>query len=331
MNNRNQFSGFFPHPLSWVEPVPTVEEIIENQQLLALDAKNYDRSGYTVRVARDGMILLQINTLEDEIKEINKLWEGDLTRAKSYGNPWAIYIKHLNVLYFLLECGMHIPGKHNHYTYDYCELGRTDMRRVTYDESDIVKSQAIYGHQTRQDLIRRGKIEMEATSSTRSGIKPVFFDEMVILYDEVIEKGLIDDVAGVGKSVSLYKTRDFKSCLLWSWILLETHISWLWEQYLLSNNISGDQKKRMGGRDYTISIKIDSLKISGVIENKDYEVLDNGRKSRNDLVHEGKLKDSRPQIVTTCRDMINLVRKFFKERHNIDLSFSDHPHGTHGL
>jgi len=131
------FCGFYPYRPIIIGEI-TKEDFQKNPSLLSQDCQKFEYEGYSLRMARDSMILLRIDSIEKEIKDIDESWEGDLAMAKSYDGPWNQYLKHLNVLYFLLECVMHYPGKRNISLFDYSEIDRNDLRRITYDDKVLL-------------------------------------------------------------------------------------------------------------------------------------------------------------------------------------------------
>ena len=276
------------------------------------------------------MIQLRLPEVEAEIENVNETMDRDFSANMSFDGPWSTYVTHLSVLYFLLECVMHLPGKRNHYMYDFSWLDRGDLRRVGFQD-DVPYAQNTYGTETTADRVRFGKLQLTLTDKKRHGSEREFFDDMHSLYQEVTKRDLLKEVAAVAKCLSHYKTRDFESALLWTWIWLEGQTSRLWVEHLENNGIGGERKKRMLGRDYTAAIQIDSLALLKVISEEELKVLTTIRQSRNDLVHDGKLSRSRPSIEDTTRDALRLLQTFFRRRHRIHLSFHAHPNATSGL
>lgn len=114
--------------------------------------------------------------------------------------------------------------------------------------------------------------------------------------------------------------------------MLEMHISLIWKNFLDRHfTISGDRKKRLEGRDFTVSVRLEMLEVAGAITSDDLAQLTVVRQSRNDLVHEGQVRATRPPIEKTCKEALMLLREMFRKQHRIDLSYSADEHGTPGL
>ena len=55
---------------------------------------------------------------------------------------------------------------------------------------------------------------------------------------------------------------------------------------MAEKKVSRTRQKKLGGRDYTASIKMEMLNIFGFIKMEDYVLLNELRKVRNDFMHE---------------------------------------------
>ena len=207
-----------------MEPIPTDAELETNKSILGHDAAEYETPQYTLRVARDGMILLHVKELEDHIKEVNKSWEN-LYSAKSFDDAWGRYLEYMNVLYFLLESAMHFPGKRNILLFTLFDLNRMNLRRVAYGSDDVPISQVTYGDKQRQDLRRFGGVKAKIADKRVVTINKEIVDDLANLFETVFSKNVIHEVARIASIVCYAKVRNYESSLLWAWIWLETHIA----------------------------------------------------------------------------------------------------------
>ena len=98
------------------------------------------------------------------------------------------------------------------------------------------------------------------------------------------------------QSAKSYGEHDFSTALTMSWTVLEKLVSALWEKMLEDNRsrveghaaipfIGGDRKKKLQGRDYTASVRIEVLSLLGHINIEMYNDLNKVRTSRNDWLH----------------------------------------------
>ena len=98
------------------------------------------------------------------------------------------------------------------------------------------------------------------------------------------------------QSVKSHGEHDFSTSLTMSWTILEKLVSAIWEKMLEDNKsrverdatislIGSDRKKKLRGRDYTASARIEILSLLGHMNIKMYDDLNKVRTSRNDWLH----------------------------------------------
>ena len=71
-----------------------------------------------------------------------------------------------------------------------------------------------------------------------------------------------------------------------SWTILEQYLNFKWDKLLEKKEVLGKRKKKLKGRDYTASIKMEMLNVLGYITKEDYIILNELRKERNKFMHE---------------------------------------------
>ena len=98
------------------------------------------------------------------------------------------------------------------------------------------------------------------------------------------------------QSVKTYGAHDFSTSLTMSWTVLEKLVSSIWKKMIEDNKsrveegatisfIGSDRKKKLQGRDYTASVRLEILSLLGHISMKMYDDLNKVRTSRNDWLH----------------------------------------------
>lgn len=98
------------------------------------------------------------------------------------------------------------------------------------------------------------------------------------------------------QSVKSYREHDFSTSLTMSWTMLEKLVSVIWEKMLEDNKsrvegdatisfIGSDRKKKLRGRDYTASARIEILSLLGHMSINMYDDLNKVRTSRNNWLH----------------------------------------------
>lgn len=91
----------------------------------------YRGTGWSLLVSRDGLVQYHCSRLEEESEAIEQTWAKDLSTARSFEPLWQTYLAHLNVIYFMLECSMHLNT--NITAFEFFELNYLDTTRITYD------------------------------------------------------------------------------------------------------------------------------------------------------------------------------------------------------
>jgi len=110
-----------------------------------------------------------------------------------------------------------------------------------------------------------------------------------------------------------------------AWTACEQLISLLWiemiedakNRVINPSLINKDRIKKLKGRDYPASVKIEMLQINGKISNDIYKLLTDARKSRNDWVHEMKIPDQRK-----VSSGFNALEKLLFETKNIEIHYN---------
>ena len=130
------------------------------------------------------------------------------------------------------------------------------------------------------------------------------------------------------QSVKSYGEHDFSASLIMSWTVLEKFISALWGKMLEDNKrrveggttihfIGGDRRKKLQGRDYTASIRIEILSLLGHINAEMYSDLNKVRTSRNNWLHNFEKVDEK-----TASLAIQTSQRLFEQVTNVKLSLT---------
>ncbi len=106
------------------------------------------------------------------------------------------------------------------------------------------------------------------------------------------------------QSVKAYREHDFSGSLIISWTVLEKLVSDLWNGLIEENRVRGggqdqttfinsERKKRLEGKDYTASVRIEFLSLLNEISLEMYTDLNKIRSTRNDWLHHLEVADDR--------------------------------------
>jgi len=85
------------------------------------------------------------------------------------------------------------------------------------------------------------------------------------------------------------QSSEYTQSFMISWIIIEKHMSWLWEKFLREEGITHSRRKKMMNSTYwTLDFVLETLNLAGRLSPDEYEDLMKLKKKRNDIVHEGE-------------------------------------------
>jgi hypothetical protein len=219
---------------------------------------------HTIKVCRDGRIMLRIEALEqDQSPEAH-------SRVEDIVRRWGEYLDYLNAFYLLLDSSMLEVS--NVCYFNLHEITNRDAFRVRYEdgkstgESAAPESIAAVFHMARysssyppgvpiQDdpfIAIRGVITLDVIKHASSLFARV-----------VASPGLEKTLASFAKSLSEYKVGNYETSVVLSWFIIEAAIPHLWEIHIDSLNcdlprdrkrINRDRRDYLTGRDFPISL-----------------------------------------------------------------------------
>ncbi|HZG39076.1 MAG TPA: hypothetical protein VEZ50_10385 [Nodosilinea sp.] len=322
--------GFYPYQKFSIDQEISEEEIQrENFAAFVREAiYKFEGDGWLFLVSRDGLVQYHRDDLEALSDEISATWEVSLGAAKSHEPVWISYLTHLNVIYFLLECSMHLSI--NIIAFEFFELTYLDTTRITYEDGEPIR-QVNYGGLDLNEMIRFGSYKPNSARDFERFVMPrSVLDGLCNYYlmNIINNQESVNLLHRVAKALSEHNLRSYDNSLVMSWFLLETYINTKWEELLESRNILGKRKATLKGRDYTASVKTEILEMHNLITLSRYEQLNRIRKARNDIAHNF---GSRSATRQESGEALMLVQEIIEER--LNLKFPYHTNGTpiHGL
>lgn len=102
----------------------------------------------------------------------------------------------------------------------------------------------------------------------------------------------------------------FGEAVVISWGVCEQLISVAWKRHLDSKRtepgrVTKDREEKLTGRDYTASVRVEMLELSGVIDHEQYRRLEIARKARNKWAHE--MRVPKQSEVSVCIKAIEIL------------------------
>lgn len=143
----------------------------------------------------------------------------------------------------------------------------------------------------------------------------MFFDQRFVFSKEVFDilaktfsfviskKSLVPLLSGIAKSISEFKIGNFPTSIVLSWFVVESVLIEKWMTFLEVKNTSHNGKKRIDsdlrkkllGRDYTISTISNILELTDIIPFAIFEKVDRVRHYRNNVVHGDMNYECKPE------------------------------------
>lgn len=102
--------------------------------------------------------------------------------------------------------------------------------------------------------------------------------------------------------------------LIGLWAVIEQLLDQMWGEKVANSSISGSRRQKLKSRDYTSSVRIETLRLMGYINDEAYSNLEAARKARNAWIH-GMKEPSCNQL----QNAKNALKKFMLDTQKIDL------------
>jgi hypothetical protein len=316
------FTAFYPSRPFWAGSEVNFDDQsydgwFHNQ--MAEEVFSQSNDTYTMKVCRDGLIMLRIEALEqDQSPEAHPRVEAVVRR-------WGEYLDYLNAFYLLLDSST--LEIFNLCYFNLHEITNRDAFRVRYEDGKST------GESSAPESIAAVFQMARYSSSYPPGI-PIQDDPFIAmrgvitldmikrasgLFDRVVASpGLEKTLASFAKSLSEYKVGNYETSVVLSWFIIEAAIQHLWETHLASLNcelqrgrkrINRDRRDYLTGRDFPISLVSNLLELWDVLPNPLFRDIDTVRGFRNRIVHPGDFEPSAEEAQLTMKTAHAMIER----------------------
>ncbi|BAY07519.1 hypothetical protein [Calothrix sp. NIES-2098] len=325
-----------------------IEQYISS--LLSKEEFVYYHDGYTLKICKDGMILLRIPAISNQIDSIYaEVDRNSLSSSENYIRfikevfvEWSKYIHYLNCIYLLLDsCLLKTGIKY----FEISEISSKDIFGIAFDNGEelgmkISPSAIVFQAVRRFPLLcnctniffrfQRKELPESVFNLLNSNFSTVYSNQKIVKV-----------LAEVTKSLSEYKIANYPTSLVLSWFIIESFVSNLCSNFLESKNqnvtyindegieinckrINSERKAFLIGRDYTISTILNILEISGLIEFNTFKKIDKIRQMRNKIVHADPKSPNNydEKLRKNCQDAFEIITHFIEKEVGIVLAIN---------
>lgn len=293
----------------------------EQMSEVVYEKKNDD---VTLRICRDGQILLRINKLETPDPGVHARSMDEMSAN------WSMYLDHLNCFYLLLDSST--IESDNSSLFNLHEITTRDASRITFKNGKLNSSDI--ATESIAASFQRGRY-----LSSYSPLLPIEFDDKftfrgVIRFETlslagekyfatISKPGAEKHLASYAKSLSEYKVGNYETAIILSWFIIESITNHLWDSHIESLNFKLDdgelriasERKKMLKR-YNADITTNILELFGVLDFSDYKEMEKTRKKRNKIAHGGNYSPTSEDV----REALKLANKMIKKRWGIDFT-----------
>lgn len=246
---------------------------------------------YTIKVCRDGRIMLRVAALELE------RGSGEHEKIEETVKRWGEYLDFLNAFYLLLDSSTIEVDKRSYFNLH--EITTRDAFRVNYEGGRCVGENI--ATESVASVFQMGRygsgwaIEYDPKTMMRQVISIDAIEHASIEFAKVVASpGLEKTLATFAKSLSEYKVGNYETSVILSWFITEAVISDLWKTHIDSLNsdlpegrkrINRERRDFLTGHDFTMSLISNLLELWGVLPHTQFEAIDAVRGFRNKIVH----------------------------------------------
>lgn len=331
------FTAFYPsHPFWAVSEVnfdvPNFDGWFYDQ--MVEDVYSTSNDAFALKISRDGRIQVRISHIESENDAGGKSQFNNSVRL------WGDYLDYLNAFYLLLDSAtLEIEG----FTYfNLHEITTRDAFRATYLDGvatgERIATESLASTfqvgRSASDYRTEMPIEHDSRIRNRCVVSFAVISHAASKFEQVVAtRGLEKTVATFAKSLAEYKVGNYETSVVLAWFIIETAINALWVKYLEGQNsklpsgkrrISEVRKRFLIGRDFTTSIVLNMMELSGVLNHEMFEEIDAVRGFRNKIVHGHKFSpgaDEAQSALQAARAMIE-TQLGFRFQPNLNCAFN---------
>lgn len=309
---------FYPTNPMWVGPCPDFARFrkggISLAEFMGEQVIRDQSDGFSVVFCKDGMCMLRIDALENEMWAVRKKeGSGGVSEdeKRRLSERWLSlhrqYLHYLNAMQILLDSAVLQVNRYAFLHSAALRLG--DVFPIVIDKTrlcPVVDYSGCAGfHATRNDL-HKGRwpenydqtvpIEEDERITRRREVPEEVFQQARDQFEKAFRHNHgIDILSQILVAVDNYNVANYSVALVQGWFLIELFLNMCWVDFLAEQQVSSpgdgprinaERRKILTGRDFTASIISNVLELTGRIETDLFKKIDRLRKARNVVSHD---------------------------------------------
>jgi hypothetical protein len=286
---------------------------------------------FSLRVCRDGRIMLRVASLERE-EDPNAIQNPEEATGR-----WGEYLDYLNAFYLLLDSAT-VERQRFHY-FNLHEITTRDAFRVTFENGNELSASSPI--ESVGASFQFGRYLSTYLTGVPVQHTPQIAHRVVIPLEDITHAvhqfaqafpttALVNALAAFAKALGEYKAGNYETSIVLAWFVTETAIVHFWNVHLDSMNaeleggrkrINAERRKFLTGRDFTISIVSNLLELWGVFPHTLFSEIDDVRGFRNAVVHRKDFSPTGQNALLAIR----LARAMIERRWGFNFTPNEQP------
>lgn len=295
-----KFTCFYPSRRFWAGSkvdfsAQKIDDCFYKQMSEEVFSEEHDT--HTVKVCRDGMVMVRIESLEAGGSHRANLSVGDVVKR------WSAYLDYLNSFYLLLDSSVFELSSISYF--DFHEITKRDAFRMRCNDEkyasehpgcdslalDFIMGRSLTSYSSEDSLEFHHKIMLREVIPIGT-IQHAYKKFMKVMDVPGLQKKL----SSFAKSLGEYKVGNYETSIVLAWFVTEEILNDLWVGHIDGldkkfdgdkRRVSRDRKNFLMGREFTVSVVSNLLELWDVLTFEQLKDLDKVRKCRNAIAHSG--------------------------------------------
>jgi hypothetical protein len=325
MDCKSYFS-FYPSVPFWAVSSPNINDISDNSvfyQKMAETAFSNENNKFTIKICRDGKIMLHLTELEKTNNSESPSLEHIIKNKRTY-------LEYLNAFYLILDSETIKIDRRSHF----------NLHEITI--KDIISFSSFPGggfietpnHESISSYFNNGRhlssysrdtpLSFDQRILTRIPISRAAIESACAVFKKASESDkLVQKLASFTKSISEYKIGNYETSLVLSWFIIESLLNEKWKGHFSSfPRINAERSKFLSGNSFNIAVTSNLLELWGEISFDSLNNITKLRQLRNKIVHGNTITPSADEAQLAMNVALDLIDSHWHIRLSPSMGYS---------